>query len=50
MLENKEIRNKTETTGFLDIIMNIPENIDIIVIISIMFKEYPLYISGITCI
>jgi len=34
--------------GFLDIIINIPENIDTTDIISIIFKEYPLYKSGIT--
>jgi hypothetical protein len=50
MLENNKIRNKTETTGFLDIIMNIPENIDMTAIISVMGREYPLYKSGMTYI
>ena len=50
MLENNKIRNKTETTGFLDIIINIPENIDITAIISVIGREYPLYKSGMTYI
>jgi hypothetical protein len=50
MLENNKIRNKTETIGFLDIIMNIPESIDMKIIISVMGKEYPLYKSGMTYI
>jgi hypothetical protein len=39
MLENNKIRNKTETTGFLDIIMNTPENIDMTAIVSVMGRE-----------
>jgi len=50
MLENNKIRNKTETTGFLDIIMNTPENIDMTAIVSVMGREYPLYKSGMTYI
>ncbi len=49
ILANKEIRNKTDTTGFFDIIINIPDNIHIIAIISNTIMEQPLYKSGMTC-